>query len=68
MRRESFNASSVISFIRAIAVQYTNPFRISTRVVSKGNDGTLLLQVRDKSLRDREEFVAFEVVVCCTRL
>ncbi|CAM6089694.1 unnamed protein product [Calypogeia fissa] len=30
---------------RAIPVQYTKPFRTSTRVVSKGNDGTLLLQV-----------------------
>ncbi|KAJ1265685.1 hypothetical protein BS78_08G094400 [Paspalum vaginatum] len=32
-------------FERTIAVHFTNPFHVSTRVVDKCNDGTLLLQV-----------------------
>ncbi|RCV20734.1 hypothetical protein SEVIR_4G080000v4 [Setaria viridis] len=32
-------------FERTIAVHFTNPFHVSTRVIDKCNDGTLLLQV-----------------------
>jgi hypothetical protein len=31
---------------RTIAVHFTNPFHVSTRVVDKCNDGALLLQVK----------------------
>ncbi|BBN01122.1 trafficking protein particle complex subunit 10 [Marchantia polymorpha subsp. ruderalis] len=40
-----FGAGRSRTFERAIAVQFTKPFRTLTRVVSKGNDGTLILQV-----------------------
>lgn len=32
-------------FCRTISLQFTHPFRISTRIVSRGNDGRFLLQV-----------------------
>lgn len=35
---------------RAISVQFTNPFRTSTRIVSRGKDGSLLLQVQTRTL------------------
>jgi hypothetical protein len=40
--------SSTLTIVisRTIAVHFTNPFHVSTRVVDKCNDGTLLLQVK----------------------
>ncbi|KAG8658031.1 trafficking protein particle complex II-specific subunit 130 homolog isoform X1 [Manihot esculenta] len=40
-----FGASHNQIFERTIAVHFTDPFHVSTRVVDKCNDGTLLLQV-----------------------
>ncbi|KAL2642198.1 hypothetical protein R1flu_009785 [Riccia fluitans] len=40
-----FGAGRSRVFERAIAVQFTKPFRVIPRVVSRGNDGTLILQV-----------------------
>ncbi|KAL3695593.1 hypothetical protein R1sor_009669 [Riccia sorocarpa] len=40
-----FGAGRSRVFERAIAVQFTKPFRVIPRVVSQGNDGTLILQV-----------------------
>eukprot|EP01018_Ginkgo_biloba_P022070 Gb_23994 [translate_table: standard] len=40
-----YGASHSRIFERTIAVHFTDPLRISTRVVTKSNDGTLLLQV-----------------------
>jgi hypothetical protein len=39
-----FNKFTIVIF-RTIAVHFTNPFHVSTRVVDKCNDGALLLQV-----------------------
>lgn len=43
------------AFDRTMAVHFTNPFHVSTRVADKCNDGTLLLQVY--SLLDVLHFV-----------
>lgn len=40
---ELTNAQFVLC--RTLAVHFTDPFHISTRVIDKCNDGTLLLQV-----------------------
>lgn len=40
-----FGISHNQTFDRTIAVHFTNPFHVSTRVADKCNDGTLLLQV-----------------------
>ncbi|KAL7143291.1 hypothetical protein ABFS83_08G182000 [Erythranthe nasuta] len=40
-----FGASHNQTFEKTIAVHFTNPFHVSTRVADKCNDGTLLLQV-----------------------
>ncbi|KAF9590459.1 hypothetical protein IFM89_035336 [Coptis chinensis] len=41
-------------FERTIAVHFTDPFHVSTRVVDKCNDGTLLLQLKHLKLKLRE--------------
>lgn len=40
-----FGVSHNQSFERTIAVHFTNPFHVSTRVADKCSDGTVLLQV-----------------------
>ncbi|KAG0578331.1 hypothetical protein KC19_4G014800 [Ceratodon purpureus] len=40
-----FGVSRSRLYERTIALQFTHPFRISTRIVSRGNDGRFLLQI-----------------------
>jgi hypothetical protein len=41
----AFGVSRSRLYERTIALQFTHPFRISTRIVSRGNDGRFLLQI-----------------------
>lgn len=40
-----FGVSRNQIFEKTVAVHFTDPFHVSTRVADKGNDGALLLQV-----------------------